>query len=160
MQNELKIVLGGVCLILVLHYSQADLPRQLECWHCSSETSGAEDFCGVTFDEDSVPSSEMMKEHNFNVLRNCSSTTHSEHERPVCRKTVEEINGKVVTKRFCYYTNKSDSLDRCMEEPTENNVVRIFCQDCQADRCNSADNHVAAWLGQLLPLFLAKYVRF
>ncbi|CAD6999472.1 unnamed protein product [Ceratitis capitata] len=112
-------------LISITVMSITDLPRQLECWHCSSETSGAEDFCGVTFDEDSVPSSEMMKEHNFNVLRNCSSTTHSEHERPVCRKTVEEINGKVVTKRFCYYTNKSDSLDRCMEDPPRNNVVRI-----------------------------------
>ncbi|XP_039952128.1 uncharacterized protein LOC120769279 [Bactrocera tryoni] len=159
MQKDLKIILGGICLILAVHCSKAE-PKQLECWHCSSETIGAEDFCKESFDEDGIPDEEMRREHNINVLRNCSSTTNSEHEQAVCRKTVEEINGKVVTKRFCYYTNKSDSLDRCMEEPTEKNVVRIFCQDCQKDRCNGAGKKFITWLSQLLPLFLANSMRF
>ncbi|XP_036329265.1 uncharacterized protein LOC118741404 [Rhagoletis pomonella] len=160
MESNLKICFTGICFILVALHCQANQPRQLECWHCSSETIGAEDFCDVTFDEDNIPKPEVMKEHNISVLRNCSSTTHSEHERPVCRKTVEEINGKTITKRFCYYTNKSDSLEHCMEEPTENNVKRIFCQDCLADQCNGSGQQLATWLSQLLPLALAKAVRF
>ncbi|XP_053959747.1 uncharacterized protein LOC129249264 [Anastrepha obliqua] len=160
MENSLKIFLAGISLILLMHCSQANQPRQLECWHCSSETIGAEDFCDVTFDEDNIPRPEVMKEHNISVLRNCSSTTHSEHERPVCRKTVEEINGKTITKRFCYYTNKSDSLEHCMEELTENNVKRIFCQDCLTDQCNGGGQQFVSWLSQLLPLVLAKAVCF
>lgn len=159
MQKDLKIVLGGICLILAVHCSKAE-SKQLECWHCSSETIGAEKFCKESFDEDGIPDPEVRKEHNINVLRNCSSTTNSEHERAVCRKTVEEINGKPVTKRFCYYTNKSDSMDRCMEEPTEKNVVRIFCQDCPTDRCNGVGKQLATWLSQLLPLFLVNSMRF
>ncbi|XP_067625927.1 UPAR/Ly6 domain-containing protein twit [Eurosta solidaginis] len=159
MLNNVKIILVAICCILLTHYSQANPPKQLACWHCSSETIGAEDFCDITFDEDNIPRQEMMKEHNISVLRNCTSTTHSDHERPVCRKTVEKINGKTITKRFCYYTNKSDSLEHCMEEPTENNVERIFCQDCLTDQCNGVGQQLATWLSQLLPIVLAKLVR-
>jgi len=63
--------------------------QHLQCWHCSSDTIGAEDFCDVTFQEDNIPT-DLIKERNINLLRSCNSTINSDHERAVCRKTVEE----------------------------------------------------------------------
>ncbi|KAH8377234.1 hypothetical protein KR093_004333, partial [Drosophila rubida] len=117
--------------------STAHENQHLQCWHCSSETSGAEDFCDVTFQEDNIPH-ELIKERNIKLLRTCNSTINSDHERPVCRKTVEESNGKVITKRFCYYTNKADPVHLCNMTSPEKNVHRIFCEDCLTDRCNGA----------------------
>ncbi|EDV33409.1 uncharacterized protein Dana_GF20964 [Drosophila ananassae] len=111
--------------------------HHLQCWHCSSDTYGAEDFCDVTFQEDNIPN-DLIRERNINLLRTCNSTINSDHERPVCRKTVEENNGKIITKRFCYYTNKSDAVDLCNITTPDKNVRRIFCQDCLTDRCNGA----------------------
>uniref|UniRef100_A0A1A9WL41 Protein sleepless n=1 Tax=Glossina brevipalpis TaxID=37001 RepID=A0A1A9WL41_9MUSC len=111
--------------------------QYLQCWHCSSDTRGAEDFCGTEFKESNIPT-DLLAERNLSVIRHCNSTIHSDHERAVCRKTIEEMNGKTITKRFCYYTNKSDPLDHCNTEITEKNVRRIFCQDCLSDKCNGA----------------------
>lgn len=47
-------------------------------------------------------------------------------------------NGKLITKRFCYYTNKSDPVELCNITSPEKNVRRIFCEDCLTDRCNGA----------------------
>uniref|UniRef100_A0A1B0FFL9 Protein sleepless n=1 Tax=Glossina morsitans morsitans TaxID=37546 RepID=A0A1B0FFL9_GLOMM len=114
--------------------------QHLQCWHCSSDTKGAEDFCDTEFKESNIPT-DLLAERNLSVIRVCNSTIHSEHERAVCRKTIEEMNGKTVTKRFCYYTNKSDPLDHCNTEIIEKNVRRIFCQDCLSDKCNAAHKH-------------------
>lgn len=133
----------------------------LQCWHCSSDTIGAEDFCGTEFRESDIP--DLLKERNISILRSCNSTINSEHERAVCRKTIEKskytitmtlifemkrikttsspVNGKEVVKRFCYYTNKSDTVDHCIKEPTEKNVVRIYCEDCLTDKCNLASKY-------------------
>lgn len=62
---------------------------RLQCWHCSSDTVGSEEFCDEVFQEDKIPS-ELLKERNLSALRACNSSIKSEHERPVCRKTVEE----------------------------------------------------------------------
>jgi len=43
----------------------------------------------VTFQEDNIPT-DLIKERNINLLRSCNSTINSDHERAVCRKTVEE----------------------------------------------------------------------
>lgn len=69
--------------------SAAQQQPPLQCWHCSSDTIGAEDFCGDEFKEDNIPT-ESLKERNLSVLRNCNSSIASEHERAVCRKTVED----------------------------------------------------------------------
>ncbi|SPP79594.1 uncharacterized protein LOC117581802 [Drosophila guanche] len=142
----MKALIAGVFLLAnAWHISaghEQQQQRHLQCWHCSSDTIGAEDFCDVTFQEDNIPT-ELIKERNINLLRSCNSTINSDHERPVCRKTVEENNGKIITKRFCYYTNKSDPVELCNVTSPEKNVRRIFCEDCLTDRCNGAPGLVA-----------------
>ncbi|XP_037711448.1 uncharacterized protein LOC119548330 [Drosophila subpulchrella] len=137
----IKALLAGVFLLAnAWHITAGNEQREkqhLQCWHCSSDTIGAEDFCDVTFQEDNIPT-DLIKERNINLLRSCNSTINSDHERAVCRKTVEENNGKLITKRFCYYTNKSDPVELCNITSPEKNVRRIFCQDCLTDRCNGA----------------------
>ncbi|XP_055839820.1 uncharacterized protein LOC129907566 [Episyrphus balteatus] len=121
----------------------------LECYHCSSETIGSEQFCGRTFQKDSIP--ETLDKYNLSVVRSCTST--SEHLIPTCRKTVEEKNGNTITKRFCFYTNKSDSI--FCNEPHDGS--RVFCQDCFTDKCNSAPHLFAQQLGFIfIPLLVAK----
>uniref|UniRef100_A0A1I8P5N0 Protein sleepless n=1 Tax=Stomoxys calcitrans TaxID=35570 RepID=A0A1I8P5N0_STOCA len=139
MPLNMKLMIFSVFMLTAVSKIKADeTPNApLQCWHCSSDTAGAENFCGEEFSEDSIPW-DLMKERNLSAMRSCSSTIKSEHERPVCRKTIEEINGKTVVKRFCYYTNKSDTLNHCMDDPTEKNVRRVFCEDCLTEKCNGA----------------------
>ncbi|KAM7352333.1 target of wit [Cochliomyia hominivorax] len=131
----MKIMIISLIVLTAVYKSKA-AESTLKCWHCSSDTIGAEDFCGNEFKESNIP--DLLKERNISVLRSCNSTINSEHERAVCRKTIEEINGKYVVKRFCYYTSKSDTVDHCRNEPTEKNVHRIYCEDCLTDKCNAA----------------------
>jgi len=35
-----------------IHTAHENQP--LKCWHCASDTKGAEDFCDVTFQEDNI----------------------------------------------------------------------------------------------------------
>ncbi|KAH8249515.1 hypothetical protein KR032_010149 [Drosophila birchii] len=138
----MKVLLAGVFLLanawhITAVNEQHHQRQHLECWHCSSDTIGSEDFCDVTFQEDNIPT-DLIRERNINLLRSCNSTIHSDHERPVCRKTVEENKGKIITKRFCYYTNKSDPVELCNITSPEKNGRRIFCEDCLTDRCNGA----------------------
>ncbi|XP_030383325.1 uncharacterized protein LOC115630803 isoform X2 [Scaptodrosophila lebanonensis] len=90
-------------------------------------------------------------------MRSCNSSINSDHERAVCRKIVEDSNGKRITKRFCYYTNKSDPVELCNVTSTEKNVQRIFCEDCMTNLCN-AGTQLASMLGAFLfpTLALAK----
>lgn len=60
-------------------------------------------------------------------------------------------NGKLVTKRFCYYTNKSDPVELCNVTSPEKNVRRIFCEDCLTDRCNGAARLATLLAAILLP---------
>ncbi|XP_023308592.2 uncharacterized protein LOC111690354 [Lucilia cuprina] len=152
----MKVMIISLVILTVVYKIKAAEPY-LQCWHCSSDTHGSEDFCGNEFKESNIPDS--LKERNISVMRSCNSTINSEHERAVCRKTIEEINGKQVVKRFCYYTNKSDTLDHCRNEPTEKNVNRVFCEDCLTDKCNNAFKFDISWSilfsATLLTLFLA-----
>ncbi|EDW46396.1 uncharacterized protein LOC6618209 [Drosophila sechellia] len=137
----MKAFLAGLFLLAnawhITAVNEQHQKHHLQCWHCSSDTIGAEDFCDVTFQEDNIPT-DLIKERNINLLRSCNGTINSDHERAVCRKTVEENNGKLITKRFCYYTNKSDPVELCNITSPEKNVRRIFCEDCLTDRCNGA----------------------
>ncbi|XP_073822361.1 target of wit [Musca autumnalis] len=166
MSMNLKMMIMGVVLLAAALKTEAAEPNpnnRLQCWHCSSDTVGAEEFCGEVFNEDNIPV-DLLKERNLSVLRACNSSIKSEHERPVCRKTVEEINGQTVTKRFCYYTNKSDTLTHCMDDPTEKNVHRVFCEDCLTEKCNGAIAVGGNYLGllscavTLLIIFVSKHV--
>ncbi|XP_068151263.1 UPAR/Ly6 domain-containing protein twit [Drosophila tropicalis] len=151
-----KLIIAGVFLLAnAFHIQGVEQPRHLQCWHCSSDTVGAEDFCDVTFQEDSIPE-DFIRERNINLLRSCNSTINSDHEKAVCRKTVEEgANGKYITKRFCYYTNKSDPLELCNVTSPDKNVRRIFCEDCTTDRCNSAEHLMGIMIVTILMPFLA-----
>ncbi|XP_037927212.1 uncharacterized protein LOC119661797, partial [Teleopsis dalmanni] len=133
----------------------AEKNKILECWHCSSDTIGSKDFCDTTFQEDNIPT-EILKDRRISVSRHCNNTINSMHERAVCRKTVEKINGETITKRFCYYTNKSDPLDHCQKDPTESSVQRIFCEDCETNKCNSAKKMGVMLGGVVLPVLVAK----
>ncbi|KAH8419267.1 hypothetical protein KR222_002060 [Zaprionus bogoriensis] len=151
MSASMKLTIAGFCLLATAYNIQANEHQPLQCWHCSSDTIGAEDFCDVTFQEDNIPT-DLIKMHNINLLRTCNSTINSDHERPVCRKTVEEINGKIITKRFCYYTNKSDLVHLCNSTNQEKNVQRLFCEDCLTDRCNGSARLAALLAAILLPV--------
>uniref|UniRef100_T1H4J0 Protein quiver n=1 Tax=Megaselia scalaris TaxID=36166 RepID=T1H4J0_MEGSC len=62
----------------------------LHCWQCSSDTLGAEDFCGEVFKKDSIPE-DVQRRNYLDVTKHCNSSgIHSEFLIPVCRKTVEE----------------------------------------------------------------------
>ncbi|XP_034100604.1 uncharacterized protein LOC117565549 [Drosophila albomicans] len=151
MTASMKYIIAGFCLLSTVRNIRGEERKPLQCWHCSSETAGAEDFCDVTFQEDNIPQ-ELIKERNINLLRTCNSSINSDHERPVCRKTVEESNGKVITKRYCYYTNKADPLYLCNMTSPDKNVRRIFCEDCLEDSCNGAGSLVSFLSALLLPL--------
>lgn len=154
----MKFIIAGFCLLATAYNIRAHENKPLQCWHCASDTKGAEDFCDVTFQEDNIPQ-DLIKERNINLLRTCNSTINSDHERPVCRKTVEETNGKIITKRYCYYTNKSDAVDLCNMTSPEKNVRRIFCEDCLTDRCNGAARMAAIFAAILLPILaMANYL--
>ncbi|XP_075153320.1 target of wit [Haematobia irritans] len=159
MSINMKLMIFAVFIMTaVLKVKAAGVPNTpLVCWHCSSDTVGADEFCGSEFDEDKIPA-DYMKERNLNAGRFCNSTINSEQERPVCRKTIEEINGKMVTKRFCYYTNKSDDLKYCMNDPTEKNINRIFCEDCLTEKCNGARKMVGGSALTLIAVFMAKAI--
>ncbi|XP_030555446.1 uncharacterized protein LOC115758808 [Drosophila novamexicana] len=150
MSAPMKFIIAGFCLLASAYNIKAHEHQHLQCWHCSSDTIGAEDFCDVTFQEDNIPT-DLIKERNINLLRSCNSSINSDHERPVCRKTVEEYNGKIITKRFCYYTNKSDPVELCNVTTPEKNVRRIFCEDCLTDRCNGSTRLAALLAVILLP---------
>ncbi|TMW48540.1 hypothetical protein DOY81_006372 [Sarcophaga bullata] len=137
----MKAMIMSLVILTLVYKVKAGTP--LQCWHCSSDTAGSENFCGEEFQEGNIP--EQLKDLNIVVTRNCNSTINSEHERAVCRKTIERTNGKTVVKRFCYYTNKSDALDYCRNEPTEKTVRRVFCEDCLTDKCNAGFRNGMSW---------------
>ncbi|XP_055920345.1 uncharacterized protein LOC129951969 [Eupeodes corollae] len=144
MSKSTKLFVTGLCLIASISFNEA-----LECYHCSSETIGSEQFCGQVFREDKIP--ETLERYNLSVVRSCTST--SEHLIPTCRKIEEKRNGNIITKRFCFYTNKSDSI--FCNEPHDGS--REFCQDCFTNKCNSASQLIAQQLGFILiPLLIAK----
>ncbi|XP_017848071.1 uncharacterized protein LOC108603622 [Drosophila busckii] len=159
MSATMKYIFAGLCLLLSTCNIRAHQHQALQCWHCSSATVGSDGFCGVTFQEDNIPY-EQLKESNSNPLRTCNSSINSDHERPVCRKTVDETNdGKLITKRFCYYTNKSDPVELCNMTKPDNNMRRIFCEDCLSDRCNGSARLAAILAAILLPsLAVAHYL--
>lgn len=90
------------------HHLQPSSGSHLQCWHCSSDTIGAESFCGRDFKESNIPN-DQFKERNISVVRYCNSTIHSEHERAVCRKIIEESKLHkqwpeiIQTFQFCAY---------------------------------------------------------
>ncbi|KAL5279650.1 hypothetical protein ACFFRR_003943 [Megaselia abdita] len=151
-----KSVQYFIGFIVLAALTQIKGSNALQCWTCSSETIGAENFCGEIFREQNIP--EDIKKRNYlDVTKVCNKTgIHSDFIIPVCRKTVEEniLDGKITVKRFCYFTNKSDSLDQCKMDTIDQGVKRTFCQDCTTDRCNTASEIFTSIL--LVPLVLIK----
>ncbi|ALC39566.1 CG31676, partial [Drosophila busckii] len=123
----------------------------LRCWRCSTDVSNGE-FCNDPFQPDSI--SEQLRYWSY---VNCTNSVgvKSVNARPVCKKLVQEVYGKRVISRSCFYEDVDDSPDKCAMDTTSSYIKTVYCRTCTTDGCNAASGvSRLLWL-LLLPLLAA-----
>ncbi|KAH8419266.1 hypothetical protein KR222_002061, partial [Zaprionus bogoriensis] len=122
----------------------------LRCWRCSTDVSNGE-FCNDPFQPDSI-----SEQQRYWSYVNCTYSVgvKSVNARPVCKKLVQEVYGKRVISRSCFYEDVDDPADKCAMVTTSSYIKTIYCHTCTTDGCNAAGG-LSAWMGLLLLPLLA-----
>ncbi|XP_004524804.1 uncharacterized protein LOC101450536 [Ceratitis capitata] len=121
-------------LLVALALGSTAVDAVLKCWRCSTDVSNG-GFCDDPFDPEFI-----SDQQRYWSYVNCSYSTNfkSVNARPVCKKLVQEVYGKRVISRSCFYEDYDDSSDRCGHETTSSYIKTVFCQTCNTDGCNGA----------------------
>ncbi|KRG03411.1 uncharacterized protein LOC6577351 isoform X2 [Drosophila mojavensis] len=106
----------------------------LRCWRCSTDVSNGE-FCNDPFQSESI-----SEQQRYWSYVNCTYSVgvKSVNARPVCKKLVQEVYGKRVISRSCFYEDVDDPADKCAMDTTSSYIKTIYCRTCTTDGCNSA----------------------
>ncbi|XP_064538991.1 UPAR/Ly6 domain-containing protein twit isoform X1 [Drosophila montana] len=123
----------------------------LRCWRCSTDVSNGE-FCNDPFQSDSI-----SEQQRYWSYVNCTYSVgvKSVNARPVCKKLVQEVYGKRVISRSCFYEDVDDAPDKCAMDTTSSYIKTVYCRTCTTDGCNSAGG-LSGLVGLLvLPLLAA-----
>ncbi|XP_030383327.1 uncharacterized protein LOC115630804 [Scaptodrosophila lebanonensis] len=135
-------------LAFALCFNAAD--AVLRCWRCSTDVSNGE-FCNDPFQPDSI-----SEQQRYWSYVNCTYSVgvKSVNARPVCKKLVQEVYGKRVISRSCFYEDMDDPADKCAMDTTSSYIKTVFCRTCTSDGCNGASSYapLSALLLLLLPL--------
>ncbi|XP_055376057.1 uncharacterized protein LOC129608525 isoform X2 [Condylostylus longicornis] len=133
----------------------------LKCWRCSSDaTNGA--FCSDPFDPEII-----TDQQKYWSYVNCTYPYNFNQQsanviRPVCKKLVQEIYGKVVVSRSCFYEDISEAPEKCYLDNFPSYVRTIYCQTCPTDGCNTAPSVESSpiFALMLIPIAIAKILLF
>ncbi|XP_037927616.1 uncharacterized protein LOC119662132 [Teleopsis dalmanni] len=131
--QSFRFIIAIACLLaLVLDCNTAN--AILRCWRCSTDVSNGE-FCNDPFQPEFI-----TDQQRYWSYVNCTYSVgvKSVNARPVCKKLVQEVYGKRVTSRSCFYEDMDDAPDKCARENTSSYIKTIFCQTCNTDGCNGA----------------------
>ncbi|XP_062141837.1 uncharacterized protein LOC133849763 [Drosophila sulfurigaster albostrigata] len=141
------LLLGLFVLAINLNAASA----VLRCWRCSTDVSNGE-FCNDPFQPDTI-----SEQQRYWSYVNCTYSVgaKSMNTRPVCKKLVQEVYGKRVIARSCFYEDMDDPADKCAMDTTSSYTKTVYCRTCTTDGCNSSGG-LTAMLGLLfLPLLAA-----
>ncbi|TDG44840.1 hypothetical protein AWZ03_008737 [Drosophila navojoa] len=137
--------------LLSLALSLSTASGVLRCWRCSTDVSNGE-FCNDPFQSESI-----SEQQRYWSYVNCTYSVgvKSVNARPVCKKLVQEVYGKRVISRSCFYEDVDDPADKCAMDTTSSYIKTIYCRTCTTDGCNSAGG-LSGLVGLLvLPLLAA-----
>ncbi|XP_055920588.1 uncharacterized protein LOC129952157 [Eupeodes corollae] len=142
----------GALLVLVFSFNAAD--AILKCWRCSTDVSNGE-FCNDPFDPESI-----SEQQRYWSYVNCSYSVgvKSVNTRPVCKKLVQEVYGKQVISRSCFYEDIDEPADRCSRDTTSSYVRTLYCRTCTTDGCNGSSGIVPIVALVLAPIALIKLI--
>ncbi|XP_067623005.1 UPAR/Ly6 domain-containing protein twit [Eurosta solidaginis] len=121
-----------LALVLGLALGSTAVDALLKCWRCSTDVSNGV-FCDDPFDPEFI-----SDQQRYWSYVNCSYSAgfKSVNARPVCKKLVQEVYGKRVITRSCFYEDFDDTSDRCGHETSSSYIKTVFCQTCSTDGCN------------------------
>ncbi|XP_005183201.1 uncharacterized protein LOC131800552 [Musca domestica] len=104
----------------------------LKCWRCSTDVSNGE-FCNDPFDPNGI-----TDQQRYWSYVNCTYNVgfKAVNARPVCKKLVQEVYGKRVISRSCFYEDIDDPADKCARDTTSSYIKTVFCETCNSDGCN------------------------
>jgi len=144
------VYLFAVLLIVAISLNTVD--ATLKCWRCSTDVSNGE-FCNDPFDPQYI-----SDQQRYWSYVNCTYSigVKSVNARPVCKKLVQEVYGKRVIARSCFYEEINDSPDKCARDPTSSYIKTVFCQTCTTDGCNGATGFAPFAALILIPAVLIK----
>ncbi|XP_037805949.1 uncharacterized protein LOC119600023 [Lucilia sericata] len=130
---------GYICALLFLTVLCLNTAEAvLKCWRCSTDVSNGE-FCNDPFDPYSI-----TDQQRYWSYVNCTYSVgvKSVNARPVCKKLVQEVYGKRVIARSCFYEDVDDPADKCARDTTSSYIKTVFCQTCSSDGCNGVSGLV------------------
>ncbi|EDW76404.1 uncharacterized protein Dwil_GK15439 [Drosophila willistoni] len=123
----------------------------LRCWRCSTDVSNGE-FCNDPFQPDTI-----SEQQRYWSYVNCTYSVgvKSVNARPVCKKLVQEVYGKRVISRSCFYEDVDDPADKCAMDTTSSYIKTVYCRTCTTDGCNGAKGFAPLMGLLVLPLLAA-----
>ncbi|SPP79596.1 uncharacterized protein LOC117581803 [Drosophila guanche] len=141
------LLLALLSLLLCLNAASA----VLRCWRCSTDVSNGE-FCNDPFQPDSI-----SEQQRYWSYVNCTYSVgvKSVNARPVCKKLVQEVYGKRVISRSCFYEDMDDPADKCAMDQTSSYIKTVYCRTCTTDGCNGSGGISPLLALLLLPLLPA-----
>ncbi|EDW29224.1 GL18525 [Drosophila persimilis] len=141
------LMLAVFCMLLCLNAASG----VLRCWRCSTDVSNGE-FCNDPFQPDSI-----SEQQRYWSYVNCTYSVgvKSVNARPVCKKLVQEVYGKRVISRSCFYEDMDDPADKCAMDQTSSYIKTVYCRTCTTDGCNGSGGISPLMALLLLPLLAA-----
>ncbi|KAH8262702.1 hypothetical protein KR026_007475 [Drosophila bipectinata] len=125
----------------------------LRCWRCSTDVSNGE-FCNDPFEPSTI-----SEQQRYWSYVNCTYSVgvKSVNARPVCKKLVQEVYGKRVVSRSCFYEDVDDPSDKCAMDQTSSYIKTVYCRTCTTDGCNGGTGSAPLAALILIPLLLAGF---
>ncbi|KAL9924076.1 uncharacterized protein LOC119635256 [Glossina fuscipes] len=127
----------------------------LRCWRCSTDVSNGE-FCNDPFNPNSI-----SDQQRYWSYVNCtySAGVKSVNARPVCKKLVQEVYGKHVITRSCFYEDMDDPADKCARDTTSSYIKTTFCETCNSNGCNGVGDLTPYVTLILISVLLMKFIK-
>ncbi|XP_017082534.2 LOW QUALITY PROTEIN: uncharacterized protein LOC108115541 [Drosophila eugracilis] len=143
------LLLGLLSLLMFFNPASA----VLRCWRCSTDVSNGE-FCNDPFMPETI-----SEQQRYWSYVNCTYSVgaKSVNARPVCKKLVQEVYGKRVISRSCFYEDMDDSPNKCANDQTSSYIKTVYCRTCTTDGCNGGSASTPLILLLMLPLLLASF---
>ncbi|KAL5281187.1 hypothetical protein ACFFRR_004918 [Megaselia abdita] len=144
-------ILSAVLVITVFVNNSDAL---LKCWRCSSDATNGQ-FCADPFDQEII-----TDQQRYWSYVNCTYAygVKTPTTRPACKKLVQEIYGKIVVSRSCFYEDVSDATDKCSRDNYPSYIRTLHCSTCTTDGCNGASGFepvmVMIFIAALTKLFI------
>lgn len=128
----------------------------IKCWQCSSHVP----FCDDTFNPSNVTEQQRVWAYKECILSDGQSKLNN--QRPVCKKIKQlgklkrkyslnvgtiiicqsfniSVYDKLVITRSCYWKTEDAPIDECLENIMPQHIKTEFCETCDHDGCNGAE---------------------